>query len=181
MPKKIVFPAGEDLWDESTSSFIPVKEQTLVLEHSLISLSKWEQKWKKPFLSVEEKSVEEWMDYFRCMTLNQVNDNIYDRITQDVFQEILDYIGDPMTATTFTDLNPGAAKREIITSEIIYYNMFSFGIPKELDKWHLNTLIALIRVFSIKNGGSKKMSQSEAAAYQRAINESRIAGRKTRR
>ena len=180
MPKKIVFPASEDLWDESTGRFVTVKEQILVIEHSLISLSKWEQKWKKPFLSDEEKTPEQWIDYVRCMTINQVDDSVYSRITTTVMQEILDYIGDPMTATTFTDLNPGSGKREVVTSEIIYYNMFSFGIPKELDKWHLNRLIALIRVFSIKSGGSKKMSRAEAAMYQRSINESRLAKRRKR-
>lgn len=173
MPMKIVFPATDDLWDEANSRFISMKEQTLVLEHSLKSVSKWEQKWKKPFLSEDEKTPEEWLSYIKCMTINNVNDQIYDRITTNDFANIFAYIGDPMTATTFTSYQPGAKKQEVITSEIIYYNMFFYGIPIELEKWHLNTLIALIRVFSIKGGGDKKMSRAEAAAFQRSINERR--------
>lgn len=180
MPKKIVIPAIDDLWDEENNQFISMKEQTLVLEHSLISLSKWEAKIKKPFLYTENKTVEEWLYYVKCMTLNQVNDYVYAFITPEIMNEILEYIGDPMTATTFHDASQSNGKPEIVTSEIIYYNMFSFGIPIELEKWHLNRLIALIRVFSIKGGGSKKMSQSEAAAFQRQLNESRRAGKHRR-
>lgn len=175
MPKKIIFPEGSDLWDESKGEFVTTKEQTLVLEHSLISLSKWERKWKKPFLSSDEKTPEEWIDYVKCMTLNQVDDSIYARITIPIMNEILEYISDPMTATTFNDTKDRGAKKEIITSEIIYYNMFSYGIPKEVEKWHLNTLITLIRVFSIKSAGSQKMSRAEAAMYQKSINEQRRA------
>lgn len=176
MPKKIVFPASDDLWDEANNRFIEVKEQTLVLEHSLISLSKWERKWKKPFLSDNNKSIEEWLDYVRCMTLNNVNDDVYARINDEIMSEILEYIGDPMTATTFTDLSESSGRREVITAELIYYNMFSFGIPIELEKWHLNSLMALIRVFSIKGAGQQKMSRAEAAAFQKSINDSRRAG-----
>lgn len=176
MPKKIVIPAREDLWDAENERFISMKEQTLVLEHSLISISKWEQKWKKPFVSEPQKTYEEFIDYVRCMTLNPVNELVYYFLTPEILQEIDEYIADPMTATTFTDLSK-SSKREVITSEIIYYQMISFGIPIELERWHLNRLIALIRVFSIKNGGEKKMSRSEAAMYQRAINEQRRAKR----
>lgn len=174
MPMKLVFPGG-DLWDEAKGEFVEVKEQTLSLEHSLISLSKWERKWKKPFLTTDTKTTEEWIDYIKCMTLNPVPDSIYNRITSKDVNDILAYIEDPMTATTFSDASQQTGKKEVITSEIIYYNMFSFGIPKEVEKWHLNTLIALIRVFAIKNGGDKKMSRAEAAMYQRSLNERRRA------
>lgn len=180
MPKKVVLPGGSDLWDEAKGEFITSKEQTLVLEHSLISLSKWERKWKKPFLSADDKTAEEWIDYIKCMTLNPVDESVYSRITPSIMNEILEYISDPMTATTFNDVKNHTGKREIITSEIIYYNMFSYGIPKEVEKWHLNTLIALIRVFSIKNSGSQKMSRAEAAMYQRSINEQRRAKNRRR-
>ena len=174
MPLRITIPANDDLWDEEHGKFISMKEQTLILEHSLISLSKWERKIKKPFLSSEDKTAEEWLYYIKCMTLNQVNELAYSFITPEIMTEILEYIEDPMTATTFHDASNSNGRREIVTSEIIYYNMFSFGLPIELEKWHLNTLIALIRVFSIKGGNAKKMSPAEAAAYQRSINESRL-------
>ena len=181
MPKKIVVPASADLWDEERGEFITRdKEQTIVIEHSLISISKWEQKWKKPFVSDREMTPEEFIDYVRCMTLNNVDDRVYDFLPGDCIKEISDYIADPMTATTFSDNTPRGPK-EVITSEIIYYSMISFGIPVEFEKWHFNRLMALIRVFSIKEGGQKKMSRAEAAAYQRSINESRIKGKKHRR
>lgn len=179
MPKRIVFPASDDLWDEANNRFISMKEQTLVLEHSLKSLSKWEQKWKKPFISTsDERTAEEWLDYIRCMTLNPVNEIVYSLITPEIMQEILDYIADPMTATTFNDIGQQPGHKEVITSEILYYSMIQFGIPVEFEKWHLNTLITLIRVCGIKGGGAKKMSRAEAAAYQRSLNESRRARRR---
>ena len=178
MPKKIIIPARDDFYDSTTNSFISMKEQTLNLEHSLISLSKWERKIKKPFLSTDEKTAEEWLFYIKCMTLNPVNEIAYACITSEMFQEIMDYIADPMTATTFGMIKDHPGRKEVITSEIIYYYMFSYGIPIELEKWHLNTLMALIRVFSIKNGNQPKMSSREAGMFQRELNEMRRAGHK---
>lgn len=180
MPKKIIIPARDDLFNPETNTFYEMKEQTLILEHSLISLSKWERIIKKPFLSTEEKTAEEWLFYIKCMTLNAVNEMAYNCLTTEMFQEIMDYIGDPMTATTFGMLKQQPGRREVITSEIIYYYMFSFGIPIELEKWHLNNLMALIRVFSIKNGDQPKMSSREAGLYQRQVNEMRRAKNRKR-
>ena len=177
---RLIIPARDDLWDESTGTFISMKEQVLHLEHSLISLSKWESKVKKPFLSSSNKTAEEWLFYNKCMTLNQLSDYVYNFITPEMMEEVLNYIEDPMTATTFSDFTNSNGRPEVVTSEIIYYNMFSFGIPIELEKWHLNRLIALIRVFSIKGGNTKKMSKAEAAAFQRSINDRRLAKNRKR-
>lgn len=174
MPKKIVIPEMADLWCEEENRFITIKRQILVIEHSLIAISKWEAKWKKPFLSSDDKTYEEFIDYIRCMTINEVDPRIFDVLPANVYQEIDDYIGDPMTATTFNGNGP-AGRKEIITSEVLYYYMLTCGIPYEFEKWHLNRLMTLIRVFSIKNGTQKKMSTREAAAYQRALNEKRLA------
>lgn len=179
MPKKIIIPANNDLWDEVHEQFISFKGQTLILEHSLISISKWEMKYKKPFISEEPMGVEEFIQYVKCMTLNQVDDFVYNFITPANIQEIEEYIADPMTATTISDIRQNY-KKEIITSEIIYYQMLTFGIPVEFEKWHLNRLITLIRIFSIKGGGDKKMSRTEAAMYQRAINDQRLAKHRKR-
>ncbi len=176
MPKKIVIPAMDDLWNSETNEFISIKEQTLIIEHSLVSISKWEQKWKKPFLTDEDKTGEELLDYVKCMTINKVNELVYSVLPISVMQEINEYIGDPMTATTFNQRGNMKPSREIITSELIYYNMIMYGIPVEFEKWHLNRLITLIRIFAIKSEGNKKMSRAEAAAYQRSINESRLRG-----
>ena len=169
----ITVPARE-FYDESTEEFIEIKEQTLTMEHSLISISKWEAKWKKPYLSREEKTREEVLDYLRCMTIGKEPDpSVYRALTKENIQDISDYINDSMTATTFKDVGP-KGNREIITSEIIYYWMIAQNIPTEYEKWHLNRLITLIKVCSIKNNpNQKKMSRSEIARQNHAINAAR--------
>ena len=169
----ITIPARE-LYDNEREQFIYTKEQTLQLEHSLVSLSKWEQKWKKPFLSTKNKTNEETIDYVRCMTITQnVDPMIYNFLTDENLSAIHDYIDDPMTATTFSDQKNGKKNKENITAELIYYWMISSGIPFECQKWHLNKLITLIRVFEVKNNPSKKMSQRELMNRNRALNEVR--------
>lgn len=150
---------------------------TLTLEHSLISLSKWESKWKEPFL-VEGKqthSAEQMLDYVKCMTVNQVPDDVYDYLSVDNFNDIFDYIQDSMTATTFSNTDKVAVRRnkETITAELIYYWMVTFRIDKEYEKWHLNRLLTLINVCSVKNQPSKKMSRQQALMQQRALNSAR--------
>lgn len=172
---KITVPERE-AFDESTNEFIYIKEQTLCFEHSLVSLSKWESKWCKPFLSnIKEKTVEEALDYFRCMCITQnVKPEVFNFLTEENIKDLNDYINQPMTATWFRDDEKGSS-REIITAEIIYYWMINFNIPFECQKWHLNRLLTLIRVCSIKSQPPKKMSRSEAMSRNRALNEARKA------
>lgn len=170
---KITIPETE-FWDEQKEEFITVKSKTLVLEHSLVSISKWESKWCKPFLSKKDMSFEETIDYIRCMTLtHNVTPNIYSCITRDNIQEIIDYINAPMTATWFSDDKSGRRSREIITSELIYYWMIALNIPMECQKWHLNRLLTLIRVCNIKNAPPKKMSKKAITSRNAAINAAR--------
>ena len=169
---EITIPANE-CWDERTQTFVIIKEQTLRLEHSLVSLSKWESKWCKSFFAREDKTYEETIDYIRCMTLNTyVEPDVYNYLTDENIKQIGDYISAPMTATTFSDNKKGGS-RERITSELIYYWMISLGIPFECQKWHLNRLITLIRVCSIKNSPGKKMTKMDIAARNKALNEAR--------
>lgn len=171
---RITVPAME-YFDEQKSEFVYRKEQTLQLEHSLVSLSKWESKWKKPFLGKEEKTPEETLDYVRCMTITQnVNPEVYTRLTNANIREINEYIGDPMTATTFHDRG-SRPNREIITSELIYYWMIVNNIPPEYQKWHLNRLLTLIRVCTIKNSPPKKRSTKEIMRENAALNAARRA------
>ena len=164
----------QELFDESTCEFIYLKGQTLQLEHSLVSLAKWESNWHKPFLKKEAKSIEEERDYIRCMTITQnVDPLIYKGLTPDLFSQIREYIDDPMTATWFSENNSGPVNREIITSEIIYHWMFSLSIPKECEKWHLNRLLTQIRVMNIKNSPQQKMSNKDIYASNRALNAAR--------
>lgn len=159
-----------DLYDEVKNEFFTLPAQELQLEHSLVSVSKWESKWKKPFLTKEDKTPEETIDYIKAMTITQnVDPDIYKRINQPLIDIVVDYIGNPMTATTFSQTE-NAPSREIITSELIYYWMVAFTIPFECQKWHLNRLLTLIRVCSVKNQPKKKLSKGELLRRNRELN-----------
>lgn len=169
----IVVPERE-YFDDDKNEFVHTKEVTLQLEHSLVSLSKWESRWKKPFLSDTEKTPEETIDYIRCMTINNnVDPSVYRRLTNGMVQRINEYISDPMTATTFSEDKHQKKNREVVTSELIYYWMVALQIPFECQKWHLNRLITLIRVCNIKNSPPKKMSRTDIYRQNAALNEAR--------
>lgn len=170
---RITIPAAE-LWDESRQEFVSTKEQTLQLEHSLVSLSKWESKWCKPFLSKNDKTAEETLDYVKCMTITpNVDSNVYNFLTQENIREINAYIQAPMTATYFSEDKRAKGSREIVTAELIYYWMISLNIPFECQKWHLNRLLSLVRVCNIKNAPPKKYSRRELASRNAALNAAR--------
>ena len=170
MPLSITVPARE-MFDSKTGNFIQTKETVLHLEHSLISISKWESKWHKPYLSREDKTREEAVDYIRCMTLNTVSDpNAYLALTEKNIEEITKYMGDPMTATTIKKQGHKPSK-EIVTSELVYYWMTELNIPFDpCQKWHFSRLLTLIEVCSIKKSPPKKMSQRDYLKHQKAAN-----------
>lgn len=170
---QITIPSIE-LYDEVKGEFIHTKGYTLQLEHSLISISKWEAKWNKAFLGRQEKTQEETIDYIRCMTLTQnVDPDVYNNIPDYAIKKINDYISAPMTATYFPDDENAKPSRETITAELIYYWMISLNIPFECQKWHLNRLLALIKVCNIKNQPPKKRSQREIMSRNAALNAAR--------
>lgn len=163
-----------EFYDEEANQFFTRKGQTLCLEHSLVSLSKWESKWCKPFITKEKKTVSETIDYIRCMTLTQnVNPEVYKLITDDIIDKVNDYIDAPMTATTFSRKEKRSPNREQITSELIYYWMVAFNIPFKCEKWHLNRLLTLIRVCEVKNQPPQKMGSNALLRHNAAINEAR--------
>lgn len=165
---------GAELWDESKQEFINTNTQILRLEHSLVSISKWESKWKKAFLGNQEKTFEETIDYIKCMTITQnVDPNVYNYLTKENIEEIHKYIGDPMTATTISENKNQPVNREIMTAEVIYYYMIALNIPFECQKWHLNRLLTLIKVCSIKNQPPKKMGKNELLKRNAALNADR--------
>lgn len=170
---RITIPSRE-LWDERTQEFVKTKEQTLQLEHSLVSLSKWESKWNKAFLAKGDKTYEETIDYIKCMTLTQnVPPEVYNYLTKENIQQINNYIDAPMTATYITEEKSGKGKGEVVTSELIYYWMIALNIPFECQKWHLNRLITLVRVCNVKNSPPKKRSKREIASRNAALNAAR--------
>jgi hypothetical protein len=176
---EITIPAME-MWDPQKEEFISKsKEVTLQLEHSLISLSKWEAKWQKPFLNGGLSTYEETIDYIRCMTISKVTDpSVYYRIPTSEINKVNDYIQNPMTATWFSeDKNPvkKPGRKEIITAEILYYDMIALGIPFECQKWHLNRLITLIRVCQKKQEKPEKQSKRQIMASNKALNAQRRA------
>lgn len=170
----IVIPSseGDEFWDEAKEEFVytnPHKEYKLTLEHSLVSLQKWESKWHKPFLSKGEKSFEQVIDYIKSMTITQnVPDEVYGYLTDENIKEITDYIEDPMTATVIK--NSSKKSSQFVSAELIYTWMIQLTIPSEYRKWHLNQLMTLIRVCSEENKEPKKLSQAELAQRYAEIN-----------
>lgn len=170
---QLTIPATE-LWDESNETFLYTEEQTLELEHSLVSLSKWEAKWHKPFLTKENKTIEETIDYIKCMTLTEnVDETVYSLLNNEHLKKINEYIEDPMSATTIKELQRGKRNGEQVTSELIYYWMTALNIPVEYERWHLNRLFTMIRVCNIKNQPPKKMGKRAVMNQNRALNEAR--------
>lgn len=161
-----------DLWDPTAERFYSVKRQTLVLEHSLISLSKWESKWHKPFLS-SKLTGDDVLDYIRCMTINRVDPLVYSCLTNAHFKMIEDYIADPHTATWFSNTTKQKEQNTVMTAERIYHLMFAYGIDKECEKWHLNQLLTQIRVEYEESKPQKKRSKRELAEHHRALNAAR--------
>lgn len=166
----------QEYFDEINSRFVSFEATSFQIEHSLISLSKWESKWNKPFLDNKAKTSEELIDYIRCMTLTKdVDPLIYLNIPDDILKAINNYIESPMTATWFNDNKVKNRKRtrEVITAEIIYYWMITLNIPFECQKWHLNRLLTLIRVCSIKNAPAKKMRNRDILRNNAKLNAAR--------
>ena len=165
-----------ELFDEASGEFINVKAQNLVLEHSLVSISKWEAKWCKPFISKDQRTNEEVMDYVRCMTITpNVDPMVYKVLTPENLKTINEYIDAPMTATWFSEDKNRKINREVITSELIYYWMVALQIPFECQKWHLNRLLTLVRICNIKNQPPKKMSKRDIMSRNRSLNAARRA------
>lgn len=170
----ITIQVSPDGWDEKNEVFVDAKTVDIQLEHSLVSISKWESKWHKPFLSKKEKTYDEIIDYIKCMTLTQnVKSEVYDCLSRENIEQINNYINDPHTATTFSNNKQKGGSREIVTSELIYYWMIQLNIPFECKKWHLNNLLTLIEVCNVKNTPPKKMSKKDLYRHHAAVNAAR--------
>lgn len=170
----ITVPSAE-FWDEKTETFLYTKGATLCLEHSLVSISKWESKHHKAFLSDKTQcslTADEFVDYVRCMTITQnVDPEVYSHLSRENLKVIREYMNEPMTATHFPNVSsPVKGGGDVKTSEVIYYEMIALGIPFECQKWHLNRLLTLINVCGRKNGKSRPMSQQDIMRNNARIN-----------
>lgn len=165
----IIIPATEQ-FDERTMQFVETKEQKLTLEHSLISISKWEAKWKISYIDTKDKTRDQRLDYIRCMSLKgDISDDVLYSIAPQEMQKINNYINDSMSATVVKNTG-GSASNQFTTSELIYSWMVGYQIPVEFEKWHLSRLLTLIKVISEENKPKKKMTPSEIAARNKALN-----------
>ena len=177
---KIVIPERE-FFNENTNQFEYSKPQEVTLEHSLISISKWESKWHKPFLDEKhQKTDEEFIDYVRCMSLTNIPEEVFENISESNKAEIMMYINDSHTATWFAEDKTPPPSNKIITSEVIYSWMIQQEVPFECQKWHLNRLLTLIRVCSIENMPAKKMSPASILSQNTSLNKMRKAMLHTR-
>lgn len=169
-----------DVFDEATQSFASHGGEELQLEHSLVSLSKWEAIHEKPFLDKSSKTPEELISYIECMLLTKnPPEDFVGKLSKENFEEINAYIDRKMTATWFHEIEPQTRNRETVTSELVYYWMTVFHIPFECENWHLNRLFTLIRICNIKQEKPKKMSRAEVARRNRELNEQRRSQLKT--
>lgn len=164
-----------ELYDEVNEEFITLKPVTLKMEHSLLSISKWEALHHKAFLTGKKHTEDETIDYIKCMTIGDVDDSVYDRLTTENLRDILDYVDSSKTATYVPRDRIEGKTAETTTSEVLYYDMFTCGIPIECERWHLSKLLALIHVFSVKNkpAGKRTMSNRELARRNSALNAAR--------
>lgn len=161
-----------EFYDERKDEIFNSPEITISLEHSLLSLHKWEKIWHKPFLDKNQQmTMEQTLSYVRCMCITQsVPDECFISLMHHpkILEKINAYIADPMTATTFSSYGKDSGSK-VITAEIIYHQMIVNNIPFECQKWHLNSLLTLIHVCNVKNGSEDKLSKTETYERQRAI------------
>lgn len=170
----------DEFYEPKTNKFIQIPACTLTLEHSLISLAKWESKWHMPYFDTNKTPAQD-LDYIRCMVIGNIrNDHVFETLSLDNIIKIRGYIKDPMTATTFNKKSGGKSKKEIVTAETIYAHMFSHSVPIECQKWHLNRLLTLLRVCDLRNTPREKMTKQQTAKWNAEQNAARKAKYNTR-
>lgn len=168
-------------YDDATNKFTDIPICDLELEHSLLSLSKWESIWEVPFISTELTS-EQTLSYIEQCILNDYDPSNLKYMSQKNLEDFSEYIQRPMTAKKFYDLRASIGKKSstakknspITTSEDLYYDMITFHIWKECERWPLPRLLALIKVFANRNN-NQTMSKKDTATFYREENARRLA------
>ena len=163
-------------WDgeKRVKKLIRVPAIHLVLEHSLLSISKWESEWQIPFVETKRMTAKQFLSYCKCMTINQQKDpNVYQFLRNQDVVKIKDYLDNPMTARIKRKSKGGGRSRIMMTSEYFYAVMVQYGIPFDCDKWHFNRLIALIECCQAMNGEGPKMNYRERQKYYAELNAQR--------
>ena len=171
---QLTIPISPEYWDDEKEVFVPPETITVEMEHSLLSISKWEERWHKAFLTKKEKTTEETIDYLRCMTITpNVDPDVWKNINKDHVDKVYEYINDPMTATTIREMPNTKKSSEVVTAELIYHWMIAANIPLDKESWHLNKLLTLIRVCAVKSSPPKKMSNQAILKQNAALNKAR--------
>jgi hypothetical protein len=171
---------GDEFFDSEKQMFFYTKPSLINLEHSLISVAKWEAHWKKPYLPSwsapgMQGPVEE-LDYIRCMIIGKFEEHIPALIQQNHLAEVRAYMLDSHTASVSHRIGKSETSKKTVTSELIYFWMIKFGIPFECEKWHFNRLLSLIDVCNLKEAelsGKNKMSAQESAEWRNQLNKKR--------
>ena len=164
-----------EVFDDNAAKFVRQPELVLQLEHSLLSISKWESAYEKPFLKSERMSQAELLYYIQCMRLDDGHISDLLRLNEKDFKRIGEYMNAKNSSTTFYEPEEsGRSRGETITSELVYYWMVTFQIPFEAETWHFQRLMALIKICSVKNS-NKKVRRRDVAAQNRALNAQRLA------
>lgn len=167
---------GDELWDEEAEKFCYTEDTVLQFEHSLVSLSKWEAKYHKLFLTKEPKTEEEMGGYIQAMLLTpDVPIEVFDRMTKEQFEELDAYINDPMTGSTISEMPQGSRTSERLSSELIYFWMSQYNIDISHKHDHLNRLFTLIKIHHAKTQKPKKMSKNARAQQMAELNAQRKA------
>ena len=167
-------------WDSEHEIFTYTEPVEVRLEHSLRAISKWESKYRKPFLGRDALSAGELLDYVRCMCLDDgVPPAAFYALTKEQLEAVMKYVDLPMTATKFSNRRKSGGAGSFVTSELVYFWMCSYNIDWQAQDWHFNRLMTLIQVCAEKSQPPKKMGKGAAAARQRALNAKRLKGRHT--
>lgn len=167
---------AEEVFDRKESKIYKLPEITLRLEHSLLTISKWETIWELPFLSEEKKTNDQLHSYVSIMAGGNLEEETLNRLGQSHYEKLNTYLNAKHSATWFSDPPNQRKSTQTVTSELIYFWMTTYNIPFECENWPFARLMNLIRIASIKNDpdkGKKKRNKSQMLSERAMLNQKR--------